>query len=246
MKFNWKKHLKDLFNLREWINALFFALIVAGIFRTFFFEPYKIPSASMQPTLYEGDQLFISKYSYGFGKYSFAINLEIPFMEGRVMFSPPERGDIVVFRGPHSSEIYIKRLVGFPGEKIQMKRGVLYINGTPVKREKYDSLNNPKLMRMQDRVRETLPNGVSYLTFDQNINFHMDMPDTTEVYEVPAKHYFVLGDNRNNSMDSRFLEKMGYIPEDNLLGKAQFLFWESDMDFLGILKGDTGRLFVSF
>lgn len=245
MKINWKKHLKDLFNFKEWINALFFALIVAGIFRTFFFEPYQIPSGSMRPTLYEGDRLFISKYAYGYSKHSFFLHLEIPFIEGRIMFKAPQRGDIVIFRGPKNDQVYIKRLIGLPGEKIQLKRGIIYINDTPVKRERYDLLNDPQLMKRVERVKETLTNGVSYLTFDQNINFHLDMPDTTPVYEIPSKHYFMLGDNRNNSIDSRFQDAIGFVPEENILGKALFLFWESDINFSDLLHGDTGRLFVS-
>jgi signal peptidase I len=246
MKTWFKKFFKSLFNVKEWVNAIFFALIFAGIFRTFFFEPYRIPTGSMIPNLLIGDYLFISKYAYGYSKHSFPITL--PIFDGRINFKSPKRGDIIVFRGPKDDGmIYVKRLIGLPGDKIQMIRGVLYINSTPVKHEPItihaNARINFKSMQVSE-IKETLPNGVNYSIYDENLHFHLDFPDQTDIYEVPAEHYFMMGDNRNNSVDSRYQKDMGYIHEELLLGKVVYRFWSKDFSLMEFIKSrNTGRAF---
>jgi signal peptidase I len=217
-----RKFIKDLFNIKEWMNAIFFALIFAGIFRTFFFEPYKIPSSSMVPTLQIGDYLFIYKGSYGYSKYSFVIP--------------------VPFRDPRGSEtIYVKRLVGLPGDRIKVNKGILFINDKPVEKRVVRTLfkNTPlgEVVEVTEYL-ETLPNGVHYTIHEQSINFKLDFPDTTDEYIVPEHFYFMMGDNRNNSIDSRYLDNIGYVPEENLLGRATVIFWAKDFSFSDVFKED--------
>ena len=211
----------------ETIKVIFQALLIALVFRTFLFHPFNIPSGSMRPTLLEGDYLFVSKFSYGYSRYSFPIDLS--FIDGRIWDGVPERGDIAVFRLPRDPDTdYIKRVIGLPGDKIQMRNGVLHINGEPVKRERVDDVldESPFGQPVEvKRYRETLPNGVSYFTLDINENGEKD---TTEVYEVPPGHYFMMGDNRDNSTDSRFLQYVGFVPQENLVGRAEVIFFSED------------------
>jgi signal peptidase I len=210
--------------IAETVRVIFHALIIALIIRTFLFQPFNIPSGSMKETLLVGDYLFVSKYSYGYSKYSFPLSPNL--FEGRIWSSTPERGDIVVFRLPRDdSTDYIKRVIGLPGDRIQMIEGVLHINGQPVKRERIDDFieneEGGQAVRVK-RWRETLPSGVSYTTLDLIDNgFH----DNTSVYEVPPGHYFMMGDNRDNSTDSRVLSQVGYVPLQNIVGKAQLIFF---------------------
>jgi len=211
----------------ETIKVVFQALLIALVFRTFLFHPFNIPSGSMRPTLLEGDYLFVSKFSYGYSRYSFPEDLS--FIHGRVWGEAPERGDIAVFRLPRDPDTdYIKRIIGLPGDRIQMQDGILHINGAPVRRERVDDVLDQNLFgRSADvkRYRETLPNGVSYYTLDLNENGEKD---TTEVYEVPPGHFFMMGDNRDNSTDSRFLQYVGFVPEENLVGRAEIIFFSED------------------
>jgi signal peptidase I len=209
--------------LAEGARVVFHALIIALIIRTILFQPFNIPSGSMKGTLLIGDYLFVSKYSYGYSHYS--LPLSPPVFSGRIFGSQPERGDVVVFRLPKDdSTDYIKRVIGLPGDHIQMMDGLLYINGTAVKRERAaDFIDDEN--GANDRVRrwrETLPNGVTYYTLDLQDNGFLD---NTQEYVVPPGDYFMMGDNRDNSTDSRVLSAVGYVPFENLIGKAQIIFF---------------------
>jgi signal peptidase I len=207
----------------ETVRVIFHALIIALVIRTFLFQPFNIPSGSMKETLLVGDYLFVSKYSYGYSHYS--LPFSPPLFSGRIFASPPERGDIVVFRLPKDdSTDYIKRVIGLPGDRIQMIDGVLQINGQPVKRERTDDFVETEEGRTTRvaRWRETLPNGVTYTTLDLQPN---GFYDNTPVYTVPAGHYFMMGDNRDNSTDSRVLSQVGYVPFENIIGRAQIVFF---------------------
>ncbi|HEX4408451.1 MAG TPA: signal peptidase I [Xanthobacteraceae bacterium] len=211
----------------ETIRVVIHALIIALVIRTFLFQPFNIPSGSMIPTLLVGDYLFVSKYSYGYSKYSLQLPYLPPFplFSGRIWDSGPHRGDVVVFRLPRDPSIdYIKRVIGLPGDRIQMIDGVLNINGTPVPRERVDDFINDDDTSVQrvKQLRETLPNGVKYNTLDLTDN---GFYDNTPVYIVPPGDYFMMGDNRDNSTDSRVLSDVGYVPAENLIGRAQVIFF---------------------
>jgi signal peptidase I len=210
--------------IAETVRVIFHALIIALIIRTFLFQPFNIPSGSMKETLLVGDYLFVSKYTYGYSRYS--IPFSPPLFSGRIWSGNPERGDIVVFRLPKDDTTdYIKRVIGLPGDRIQMIEGVLHINGEPVKRERIeDFIENEEGGRTTrvKRWRETLPNGVSYTTLDLIDN---GFYDNTSVYNVPPGQYFMMGDNRDNSTDSRVLSQVGYVPLQNIVGKAQVIFF---------------------
>jgi signal peptidase I len=210
--------------LGETVKVIVQALLLALVVRTLLFQPFNIPSGSMMNTLLIGDYLFVSKYSYGYSRYSFPFGLA-PF-SGRIWSAEPERGDVVVFKLPSdNSTDYIKRVIGLPGDEIQMIDGALHINGTPVKRERISDFVEKDSFGVSQpvaRFRETLPNGVSYDTLDLNAR---GFGDNTKVFKVPAGHYFMMGDNRDNSSDSRVESSVGYVPFENLVGRAEVIFF---------------------
>ena len=218
---------------RPWYSRWFIApafilaaLVVAGSVRTFLYQPFDIRSGAMAPNLLVGDYFFVSKTAYGYSQFSFPLG--IAGFSGRFFGASPQRGDLAVFKLPRDNETdYIKRVIGLPGDRIQMKDGVLRINGVAVRKEQVGDYDNsdgkafpgyPKI----PMFRETLPNGVSYLVIDVN---PAGDADNTEEYVVPPGHFFVLGDNRDNSQDSRYLSVVGYIPEENFIGPAVLIFW---------------------
>ena len=210
--------------IAETVRVIFHALIIALVIRTFLFQPFNIPSGSMKATLLVGDYLFVSKYSYGFSQYS--LPLSPALFSGRIPGNlQPERGDVVVFRLPKdTSTDYIKRVIGLPGDKIQVIDGVVNINGVPVKREKASDFVEAEEGTRDapvKRWKETLPNGVSYYALDLVDN---GFADNTQVYTVPPDHYFMMGDNRDNSTDSRF-SQVGMVPFENIVGRAQLIFF---------------------
>src|SRR3569623_346367 len=189
----------------EALRVVIHALIIAAIIRTFLFQPFNIPSGSMESTLLVGDYLFVSKYSYGYSHYS--LPFSPPLFSGRILGSSPARGDVVVFRFPREDNIdYIKRVIGLPGDHIQMKEGLLYINDVPVKRERIDDFvgedpcGSGEATARVKQWRETLPNGVSYKPLDSDDN---SKKDKTAVYVVPEGHYFMMGGYRWNCRDCR-------------------------------------------
>jgi signal peptidase I len=216
------------------ILTIIYALLIALAIRTLAFEPFNIPSGSMTPTLLTGDYVFVSKFSYGYGPYS--LPLAPSFLHGRLFGSLPERGDVAVFVNPHTGDDYIKRIVGLPGDKIQVKNGILYINGEASKRERIDDYlerePDERYGRVQSVLRyqyvETMPNGVKHNILGNFTSQPEDAlsQDDTGVFEVPADHFFAMGDNRDNSSDSRL--ELGYVPVENLVGRADRRFISLD------------------
>ncbi len=210
--------------LWETVKTVVYAVLIALGIRTFAYEPFNIPSGSMIPTLLIGDYLFVSKFSYGYSRYSFPFSP--PLFSGRIFQQDVDRGDVAVFKLPRDgSTDYIKRIVGLPGDRIQMKKGILYINDQPVERKRIEDFEpgvrgsgGPPVAQ----YIETLPNGRSYRTLKVGEDASLD---DTPVFHVPPGHYFAMGDNRDNSLDSRAAGGVGFIPAENLIGRAEFLFF---------------------
>lgn len=214
-------------SLAETVRTVIYAVIIALVVRTFIYEPFNIPSGSMVPTLLVGDYLFVSKYSYGYSKHS--LPCSAPLFDGRVFNDKPERGDVAVFKLPKDNKTdYIKRIIGYPGDKIQTRDGRLYINSRIVEREKVDEYvvrdKDGSAIRFSKYI-ETLPNGYKHPIIEYSDS---SLYDNTGVFLVPPKHYFVMGDNRDNSTDSRDNAKVGFVPVENLVGRAEVLFYSND------------------
>ncbi len=217
--------------ISEFLKTAIIALLLALILRGFLYEPFNIPSGSMKPTLEVGDYLFTNKFAYGYGQYSFSLPFNIFFpvpYEGRAFAEEPKRGDIAVFWIPKLGQHYIKRIIGMPGETIQVKRGRLYINGEQVYRE----LISKKTLKREDgrpvltnQYWEILPGGIEHLIYEE---IDSDTLDNTPVYTVPEGHYFMMGDNRDNSQDSRVMNTVGPIPFENIVGRADVLFFSTN------------------
>ena len=210
-------------------KTLIYALIIAIIIRSLIIQPFYILSSSMEPTLLVGDRLFVTKYSYGYSKHSFPFSP--PIFDNRIIFNEPKRGDVIVFKTPTDNRTdYIKRLIGLPGDKIQFIEANLYLNSSEILKSKISK--NDEIYCGKQKIDvitfdEKLPNGKIYKTVYLK-NFPFLNSDT---FVVPKDHYFFLGDNRDCSKDSRFLSSVGYVHKDNLVGKAQFIFFSSDKSF---------------
>ena len=210
--------------LGETVSVIVQALLLALVIRTLFFQPFSIPSGSMRPTLLEGDYLFVTKWAYGYSRYSLPFGPNL--FSGRIWDSPPERGDVAVFKFPPNPSLdYIKRVIGLPGDRIQMREGVLYINDQAVPRVKVGEIDNPDITEVDRPVavyRETLPNGVSHQIIEREGD--TGTFDNTQVFIVPAGHFFMMGDNRDNSLDSRD-RSVGFVPFENFVCRAEIIFF---------------------
>lgn len=209
----------------EIVKTVVYALLIALVLRVLLFQPFTIPSASMEPNLYQGDYIIVSKFSYGWSRHS--IPFSPPLFEGRILGKPAERGDIVVFKLPRDGHTdYVKRVIGLPGDRIQMKDGLLHLNGQQVQRQFVGTRKEDTgfgFVRDVANYRETLPGGRSFLTSDFGADGELD---NTDVFVVPEGSYFVMGDNRDNSSDSRVPPEaggVGFVPADHLVGKAQII-----------------------
>ncbi|HYH38384.1 MAG TPA: signal peptidase I [Azospirillum sp.] len=215
---------KDAGSIGETLKTVFYAVLIAFGVRTFAYEPFNIPSGSMIPTLLIGDYLFVSKFSYGYSKHTVAFGL--PLFEGRVLGKVPERGDVAVFKLPRDNKTdYIKRVVGLPGDTVQMVGGVLHINGKPVQRDRIEDYVAKDGLGRETRAAqymETLPNGRKHRIIEETDHGALD---DTPLYRVPENHLFMMGDNRDNSLDSRVPSMVGYVPVENVVGRAEFLFF---------------------
>ncbi len=221
-------------------KTLVFAILIALSIRSFAFEPFSIPSGSMKPTLLVGDFLFVSKYSYGYSRYSVPFGRYIP-LSGRLMYSQPERGDVAVFKFPKDNKTdYVKRIIGLPGDVVKVTNGVVYVNNIPIERERvgfFEDFHRDGYPEKYNLYREEVSETREYFTLD-DISFEgifsqrsndnkivaFDVNNTNN-YTVPSGHFFAMGDNREHSSDSRIIHQVGFIPKDNLVGKAEILFF---------------------
>ena len=226
---------KNLLNsITENLKTIFYALIIAGIIRSLFFQPFYIPSSSMEPTLLIGDRIFVSKYTYGYSKHSFPFSP--PLFEKRLFKKNPSYGDLVVFKTPADNRTdYIKRLIAMPGDTVQFQGGKLLLNNNEIPRVKVDekySIRCGPSSKDVNAYKETLPNGNQYIAV---YNKEGTMQNT-DLYKVPPNHFFFLGDNRDCSKDSRYLSSVGYVSSENLVGNAKIIFFSNDTVSGSILK----------
>lgn len=220
--------------VREFFSTITFAFMFAFLFQTFLYQPFKIPSGSMKPNLQVGDYLFVEKFAYGYSNSSLSFMLnQFDIFSKTFLYNAPQRGDVVVFLLPKDHSIhYIKRAIGLPGDEIQMRNGQLYINDIPTKREylgqtlDIDGKGNAYAKGM---YQEILPNGVSYKIYVTPDEDKSTMPNETPIYKVPEGQYFFMGDNRDSSIDRRYLNDVGFVPVKNIVGKAKVIFWTSNL-----------------
>lgn len=230
-----EKAEKSQSSLWENIKVIIQALLLAMVIRTVLFQPFTIPSGSMMPTLLVGDYIFVNKFAYGYSKYSLPFSPDL--FSGRILASEPKRGDVIVFRLPTDPNVdYIKRLIGLPGDRVQMINGVLHINGQAIPKQPDGSFTSDYRLDPGSDVpvfRETLDTDKTYDTLDQSPD---SRGDNTREFVVPEGHYFFMGDNRDNSLDSRF--DVGYVPAENLVGRASVIFFSlgNDTSFREIWK----------
>ena len=219
-----KKNIKNV--VIDNIKTLIYALIIAVLLRSLLYQPFYIPSSSMEPTLLVGDRLFVSKFAYGYSKHSFPFSP--PLYKKRIFFKEPQRGDLVVFKTPSDNRTdYIKRLIGKPGDTLQFINGDIYLNKNKIIKNKVDESMSIRCGKINFPVKiyeETLPNGVKYKAVYNSAGTLQN----TDVYTVPDNNYFLLGDNRDCSKDSRFLSEVGYVNKLNLVGKAELIFFSND------------------
>lgn len=222
--------LKHKDTLWDNVKSLLYAVILAVIIRTVWLQPFHIPSGSMIPTLLIGDNLFVSKTAYGYSRYSIPFGGKFNYFSGRIWSAEPKLGDVAVFRSVVEPDTdYIKRVIGLPGDRIQMKGGILHINDVPCPVEpagEFKTVNDDQTVLKAAQYTETLPNGLKHLIIMQG-PFGSGTYDNTPVYEVPAGHYFMMGDNRHGSNDSRAQQVVGYIPLENFVGRASFIFFST-------------------
>ena len=216
------------------IKTLLVALIIAILIRSLLFQPFYIPSSSMEPTLLVGDRIFVSKYTYGYSKHSFPFSP--PLLKNRVFYSKPNYGDLVVFKTPSDNRTdFIKRLIGFPGDEVQFKNGDLFINNKLINKSK---ISNRSDIRCADKNIEVSEFNEEILN-KKNYNVVYKIKGSminTDIYKVPNNHFFFLGDNRDCSSDSRFLSNVGYVHKNNLVGKARIIFFSNDTKVSSVLK----------
>jgi signal peptidase I len=238
--------------LGEFLRSIGLAVIIAVLIRTFLFQPFVIPSGSMKPNLLINDFLFVTKYTYGYSKYSFPFSPNL--FSGRILeFNKPKVGEVTVFRGPFDPDTdYIKRVIGLPGDRIQMREGILYINDKPcpvepagefvddlwekrIKGEEGLLISGKGYERIIPMYVETLPNGVKHFILKKE-RFGEGLLDNTQEYLVPSGHYFMMGDNRDESGDSRILTQIGYVPEQNLVGRAKIIWFSTTAHWWQVWK----------
>jgi signal peptidase I len=240
-----KKQASDDGWLWGLIKTFVIALVIALGIRTCAYEPFNIPTGSMIPTLRVGDYILVSKFSYGYSRYSFPF-WGLDLFDGRILESEPERGDVIVFRYPaNPSEDYVKRLIGLPGDRIQMREGRLYINGELVEREEVRTVGEVTIMGQRETIveyRETLPNGVEHLIWEAHDDRN-SVKDNSDVFVVPEGHYFFLGDNRDFSTDSRY-PQVGFVPAENLIGRTEVIWFSlEDAGFFEVWRWPTALRF---
>ena len=229
-----KKNLFD--SIVDNIKTIFYALIIATIIRSLFFQPFYIPSSSMEPTLLIGDRIFVSKYAYGYSKHSFPFSP--PLFKKRLFKKNPNYGDLVVFKTPVDNRTdYIKRLIGMPGDSLQFINGKIFLNNNEILRNKIKTNTKYKIRCGNSRLEvvsyeETLPNGKKYIAVYKKQGSYKN----SEKFEIPVDHYFFLGDNRDCSSDSRYLSRVGYVSNTNLVGNAKIIFFSNDTISGSVLK----------
>lgn len=231
-KYDSSKPLRWFAYLRNWVLYFFIApIFIALVIRTFIYEPFNIPAGSMQPTLEIGEYVMAEKFTYGYGPYSFPYGTHVftYIFQYKILQKSPERGDVVIFRLPIDTDVnFIKRIIALPGETIQIRKGKIYLNGAKIPQTwvRQEIITSHIGERIEATIyQETLPNGKAYEIMDTDPNGELD---NTQIFTVPEGHYFMMGDNRDNSRDSRFLESVGPVPEINIASKAGFIFWNKN------------------